>query len=198
MTGQVTVLKSKCQPCERFPVRRPLLVFAFLIALSPALHAQNGSAGVTYTLLSLTYPDQMPNGFGGWLTWKFVDVGVNVFPEDHPIIGRQTQLLAGVRGGFRTERVGAFARVRPGLIHFSERFFQPEIPCILIFPPPESCLVDATNLALDLGGTVEVYPTPRSVIRIDAGDTLIRFDRTQLDPAWKHNLQFSAGGGLRF
>jgi hypothetical protein len=179
-------------------VRRSLLVLTFLIALSSALHAQDSSAGASYTLLSLTYPDQIPSGFGGWLTWKFVDVGVNLFPEDHPIIGRQTQLLAGVRGGLRSDRVGLFARVRPGLVHFSERFFQPEIACILIFPPPESCLIDATNFAVDLGGTVEIYPTPRSIIRVDAGDTMIRFGRTQLDPVWKHNFQFAAGGGVRF
>jgi hypothetical protein len=148
----------------------------------------------------------MPNGFGGWFAWDLastgptvgLDVGVNFFPEDHPIIGRQTQLLAGVRSGIRTDRFGAFGRVRPGLVHFSERFFAPDTVCILIFPPPESCLVDATNLAIDLGGTLEVYPTPRSVVRVDVGDTLIRFARTRQDAVWKHNLQVAAGAGLRF
>ena len=188
-------------------MRRLLPVLAFLILLSPALNAQRASVGASYTLLSLTYPDQIPSGFGGWLAWDFgnaagvvvgLDVGANLFPEDHPLIGRQTQLLAGIRGGVRTSRVGAFGRLRPGLVHFSERFFAPDIACVLIFPPPESCLIDATNPALDVGGTLEVYPAPRAVVRIDAGDTLIRFRRGALDPAWKHNLQFSAGAGLRF
>lgn len=179
-------------------MRRSLLVLTFLIALSPALHAQDRSAGASYTFLFLTYPDQIPHGFGGWLTWKFVDVGVNLFPDDHPIIGRQTQVQAGVRGGVRNRVVGVFGRARPGIIHFSERFFQPEIGCILIFPPLESCLIDATNLTLDLGGTIELYPSARSIIRIDIGDTLLRFARGQLDAVWKHNLQVAGGGGVRF
>lgn len=187
-------------------MRRAFLVLAVLLFLAPALHAQQATVGGSYTLLSLTYPDQIPNGLGGWFSWDLapegltigLDAGVNFFPEDHPIIGRQTEALAGVRGGVRTGRLGAFGRVRPGVIHFSERFFAPEVVCILIFPPPESCLIDSTNVALDLGGTLELYPTPRSVVRIDFGDTLIRFARTQQDPNWKHNLQFAAGAGLRF
>jgi hypothetical protein len=187
-------------------VRRLVPVLAFLVLLSPALHAQNTSVGASYTLLSLTYPDEMPNGFGGWLSWDRsatgttvgVDVGASFFPEDAPIIGRQTLLLAGGRAGVRRDRFAVFGRARPGVIHFSERFFQPEIACILIFPPPESCLIDSTNLTVDLGGTLELYPTPRSVVRIDVGDTLIRFARPEQDALWKHNFQFAAGAGLRF
>ncbi len=190
----------------RSPVRRSLPVLAFLLFLSPALHAQQASAGASYTLLSLTYPDQMPNGFGGWFSWDLattgptfgIDAGVNFFPEDHPLIGRQTQVLAGVRGGVRTDHLALFARVRPGFVHFSRRFFQPEIACVLIFPPPESCLIDATNLAFDLGGTVEVYPTARATLRFDLGDTVLRFARTDGDSSWRHNLQFAAGAGWRF
>ena len=200
------MLHSQCQLLFEVSVRRASVVFAILSLLSPALHAQNASAGASYTLLSLTYPDQIPDGIGGWFTWDLADagptigadVGINFFPENHPVIGRQTQALAGVRGGIRFGRVGAFARVRPGLLHFSERFFAPDIVCILIFPPPESCLIESTNAALDLGGIVEMYPTTRSVVRIDVGDTLIRFARSQQDAVWKHNLQLSAGAGVRF
>lgn len=187
-------------------MRRSLLVLASVLILSPALHAQSASVGASYTLLSLTHPDEMPHGFGGWLAWDSastgpvggLDVGVNVFPEDHPIIGRQAQALAGARAGIRTDRFGAFARVRPGVLHFTERFFAPDTVCILIFPTPESCLTDSNNFVLDLGGTLEVYATRRSVIRVDLGDTLIRFARADRDPAWKHNLQFAAGAGFRF
>jgi hypothetical protein len=174
------------------------IVFALLPLFSASLRAQDASVGASYTLLSLTYPDQIPNGFGGWLTWKFVDVGANVFPEDHAIVGRQTQLLAGIRRGLRAEWFGAYARVRPGLVHFSRRFLAPNIACIAIFPTPEACLVDATNFAVDLGGTVELYPARRSVVRVEIGDTLIRFDRTGQDATWKQNFQFTAGAGVRF
>ena len=175
-----------------------LVVFVLASLLAVPLRAQDIAVGGSYTVLSLTYPDQIPNGFGGWLTWRFIDAGVNLFPEDHPVIGRQTQLFAGVRGGIRAGGLCVYARVRPGLIHFSERFLAPEIGCVAIFPTPEACLIDSTNFALDLGGTVEFLPTSRTIIRIDAGDTLIRFNRGELDPAWRHNFQFSAGGGVRF
>jgi hypothetical protein len=146
----------------------------------------------------------MPNGLGGWLSWDLAgaavgfDVAANIFPEDHPIIGRQTQFLAGVRSGARMGKLGLFGRMRPGLVHFSERFLAPDIACIAIFPTPEACLIDATNFALDLGGIVELYPSRSTLVRIDIGDTLIRFNRSALDPAWKHNFQFAAGGGVRF
>lgn len=183
------------------------VVLPILLFLGPVLHAQTAaSAGASYTLLSLTYPDQIPNGFGGWLSWDRApegptfgfDAGVSFFPEDHPIVGRQTQVHAGGRVGMRAHRFAAFGRVRPGVVRFSRRFFAPDIACILIFPPPQSCLINNANFALDLGGTFELYPTGRSVVRIDLGDTLIRFARSQQDAAWKHNLQFAAGGGLRF
>jgi hypothetical protein len=179
-------------------MRRIVSMLALILSAAPALSAQEMAAGATYGLVSLTYPDQIPNGFGGWLTWRLVDVAVNVFPEDHPIIGRQVQVLGGVRAGFRADRVGAYARLRPGVVHFSRRFLAPEIGCVAIFPTPEVCLIDATNAALDLGGTVELYPSRRTVVRVDLGDTLIRFGRSQLDPVWKHNLQFAAGAGVRF
>jgi len=187
-------------------VRRASVVLAIVLLCSTALHAQNASVGASYTLLSLTYPDQIPNGIGGWFSWDRadagftlgVDGGVSFFPENHPIIGRQTLAVAGVRSGIRVGRWGAFARVRPGVVHFSERFFAPEIACILIFPPPESCLIASTNAAIDLGGTLEASPTPRSVVRIDLGDTLIRFSRSGQDALWKHNFQLSAGAGVRF
>ena len=179
-------------------MRLSVFVLVLLSLFAAPVRAQEMTVGASYTLLSLTYPDQIPNGFGGWLTWRFVDLGVNFFPEDHPIIGRQTQLVAGVRGGVRTDRFGAFARVRPGMIHFSERFFAPDIVCVAIFPPPESCLIDSTNFTVDLGGTVELYPSPRTVVRVDVGDSVVRFARTGQDAAWRHNFQLAAGGGFRF
>jgi hypothetical protein len=174
------------------------VIFGLVSLLAVPLRAQDASVGASYTLLSLTYPDQIPNGFGGWLAWRFIDLGANLFPEDHPIIGRQTQLFVGARTGVQFGGFGAYARARPGLVHFGRRFMAPEIACVAVFPPPEACLIHATNFALDVGATVEFSPTPHAVFRIDTGDTVIRFSRTALDPVWRHNLQVSAGGGLRF
>jgi len=179
-------------------MRFVLPIFFLLVCLAAPARAQSGAVGASYTFLSLTYPDQIPNGFGGWATWRFIDLTANLFPEDHPIVGRQVQLLGGVRGGFRGERVGAYLRLRPGLVHFTERFYAPDTVCILIFPPPESCLIEGTNAAVDVGGTAEITPPGRLVIRVDVGDTLIRFGREGRDAVWKHNLQLAAGAGVRF
>jgi len=187
---------------------RRLLLAVFLSALSaPLLHAQHATAGGSYAVVSLEYPDQIPNGFGGWYTWDLaanagptvgVDLGLNFFPEDHPIIGRQTQLFAGARGGLRYERLGIFGRLRPGIMHFSRQFLAPDTACVAIFPPPDDCLTRNANLTFDLGGTLEVYALDRFVVRADLGQTLIRFRRVGRDAVVQRNLQFTAGAGLRF
>ena len=48
--------------------------------------------------------------------------------------------------------------------------------CIAVFPPPIGCFqpVASTNFAIDLGGVFEFYPTKRTIIRFDAGDTIVR------------------------
>lgn len=185
-------------------------ILAFVLLLPAAGHAQELQAGVSYTLLSLSYPDQIPNGFGGWVSWDLVDASadpsltvgldaaLNVFPEDHPIIGRQVQLVGGVRGGLRTNRLRALGRIRPGVVTFSERFIAPDTVCIAIVPTPEECLVDERNFAVDAGVTLEWLTSERLVLRFDLGDTLIRFNREARDASWTNNLQFAAGAGWRF
>lgn len=191
-------------------MRSVVLVLALVLLLSPAARSQELQAGGSYTVLSLSYPDQIPQGFGGWVSWDFVDASadpslvvgldgaLNFFPEDHPIIGRQVQLVAGLRGGLRTDRIRALGRVRPGLVRFTERFIEPDTVCIAIFPTPEACLAEERNFAVDVGVTLEWLATRRTVLRIDLGDTLIRFNREARDAAWSNNLQFSAGAGWRF
>lgn len=162
------------------------------------------AVGATYSALALESPDQTGSGVGGWLTWDGTpwlgfDVGVNIFPEEDELVGRQFQLLAGIRSGLRRDGWAAFGRARPGLVHFTERFIAPDTVCIAIFPPPEGCLAEKNNFALDLGGTLEFYPSESTVVRIDAGDTMIRFSRDAAgDSTWTNNFQFSAGLGFRF
>ena len=60
--------------------------------------------------------------------------------------------------------------------------------------------------ALDVGGGLDVAATPRTFIRIDAGDRLVRYpglafdsSRTpQMDDFFSHDLRIAAGIGLRF
>ena len=98
----------------------------------------------------------------------------------------------------RRERFAVVGRMRPGLVHFTERFLAPGIVCVALAPPPEGCLAKQTNLALDLGGAVELFPTPRTVVRVGFGGVLVRFVRDGSDPVWTRNWQLAAGAGYRF
>jgi hypothetical protein len=64
-----------------------------------------------------------------------------------------------------------------------------------------------TNFAFDLGGVVEYYPSPRTIVRVDFGDTLVKFKTVGPTPGFNssiltpaktiHNFQFSIGLGRR-
>lgn len=143
-------------------------------------------------------------GGGGRFTYNFnkhvaAEAQVDFFPQedsvrigtiDVPLWGSKTLAVFGVKAGGRLKRVGLFGKARPGLIHYS---FVPGIVCVTLNPCPQP---KATAFAFDLGGVLEYYPAPRTVIRFDAGDTIIwqdeRFFRTS------HSLQISMGVGVRF
>lgn len=172
-----------------------LLSCAFLLPLTTTAHAQT-QLGAHYSALALAYPDQTRAGVGAFAVyspreWIGADVSTTYFFSE-PIGGTAWQVLAGPRAGTRVAGLGIFGRVRPGFIRFSERFYAPEVICIAIFPPPESCLASATNLALDIGGTVAASLSRSTVLRLDVGDTLIRY-RGIDGGTWKHGLQFVAG-----
>jgi hypothetical protein len=87
-------------------------------------------------------------------------------------------------------------------------------PCT--FNPPSSLCFDEgrTFFAADVGGVVEYYPTRRVILRVDAGDTIVRFREsgpvifpptgtfpgssaiTVADTT--HNFQMTFGIGFRF
>jgi len=176
-------------------------------------------------------------GFGGRFGYNLTDnialeAEVNFFPGgdsfidrdgDFRIGGNKTEGLFGVRVGKRFDKVGIFAKARPGFLIDSKGDLQPatDRACIAIFPPPIGCFdpVEKRSFALDLGGVIEFYPTKRTIIRVDAGDTIIRLtERTaagfvgpgpgllaptflaavRLPSETTHNFQFSVGAGFRF
>ena len=62
-------------------------------------------------------------------------------------------------------------------------------------------------LALDLGGGVELYPTERTLVRIDVSSLLLRYPGPALtrdgeavseDAFWGGNLKLTFSAGLRF
>jgi hypothetical protein len=122
--------------------------------------------------------------------------------------GPQLLSLFGVKAGFRSGKIGIFAKARPGFA---------------VFYPVYDCLSGATNVsqcaeirkkefAMDFGGVLEGYLSNRILVRFDAGDTYIRFGSTNMLYAgsgvpWinypypannRHRLHVNMGIGVRF
>lgn len=167
--------------------------------------------GMHLTTMRLSELKESDVGFGGRATLNLnsrvaVEGELNFFPREldrHS--GNRLQGLFGVKAGQRWEKFGLFAKARPGFMRFGE-VSEPFV-CAAILPQPLTCLLarGKTEFALDLGGVVELYPSKRTVVRFDLGDTLIRyrgpFGRPQGGTAnnlTSHNLQFNVGVGVRF
>ena len=144
-------------------------------------------------------------GGGGRFTFNFnkyvaAEAQVDYFPHedsvrigtiDVPLWGSKTLAVFGVKAGGRTNRIGVFGKARPGIIHFG---FVPGFVCALAI---STCPQPKHNaFALDLGGVFEYYPSRRTVIRFDAGDTIIRQDDRFFSTS--HSFQTGVGVGVRF
>ena len=128
--------------------------------------------------------------------------------------GRIAEGLFGVKAGKRFSKVGIFAKARPGFMTVGKGYFD-----VLLNNGGFGTLVPhrITPFALDLGGVFEFYPSKKVVLRVDIGDTMLRYpqhsfigfnvdpvtfaltsaQRTQ--PAYTtHNTQFILGVGFRF
>jgi hypothetical protein len=171
-------------------------------------------------------------GFGGRFTFNLnrsvaLEAVGNFFPHKcrfcgrGPVAGDNSGTLAqglfGVKAGKRFEKWGIFAKGRTGLVSFSQgdsRYVQTGTGGVFPFEFQQKRL---TNLAFDLGGVLEFYPSRRIVTRFEAGDTLIHYGQRQtsfvsFDPSTgasflvpfttraetRHNFQFAAGVGWRF
>ena len=157
-----------------------------------------------------------------------VEAEGNLFPRDRGDFdpdftgGRKVQGLFGAKVGRRFESVGVFAKARPGFVHFSRGDLRPRegVGCILSIPPPLGCFegTGRTDFAVDVGGVFELYPSERTIVRFDAGDTILRTGAHLVpvivneprDPIpargfvggapakTTHNVQASVGFGFRF
>lgn len=181
--------------------------------------------GVQSTSLTLFDPDfpgdRTQPGLGGRFTYNFnrsiaAEAEVNFFPQKERFFadnGDVTQAQFGVKIGKRFEKFGLFAKARPGFLSIDDFFsFVPgPIPIVdglLQF----NTKVERTNLfTMDIGGVLEMYPSRRTVVRFEAGDTVIRYPERfdpdfSVDPPivrltrpakYTHNFQFTASVGFR-
>jgi hypothetical protein len=154
-------------------------------------------------------------GFGGRVSWRphpffGLEAEVNVFPRDfpsgQPFSRGRLEGLFGATAGATLNRIRPFARVRPGLVTVQQA---PEpFACILIYPPPLPCTLAAgrTLLALDVGGGLDIITTPRTFVRVDLGDRLLKYPGPAFDADrsirerlfFVHEFRVATGAGVRF
>ena len=180
-----------------------------------------GAVRVTPGVGSKTEP-----GIGGRFTYNLTnnlafEAEGNLFPRSEVAQrmpgGRIFQGQFGVKAGKRFRRIGIFGKARPGFVGFTQvsklistTTTLPAGPLNQVFTVGAFGLGKDVYFSMDLGGVVEYYPARRIFARFDLGDTIIRYriyreagaflSRAIIErpPETKHNLQFSAGIGLRF
>ncbi len=126
--------------------------------------------------------------------------------------GTKQQVFVGVKIGQRlklgNKHFGVFGKIRPGAIRFDSfsrnKPFQTTGSFGFI-----SDFRNATFFNLDVGGVIEYYPTKRTFVRADFGDTIIHYGKPNdsiktvfnkpINPTFTtHNFQTSIGFGFRF
>lgn len=203
------------------PMNRIIVVLAYVLASSlwpspAAAQSDEGRFQVGMQLAGAASSefDSTDIGVGGRFSWNptallGAEAEVAFYPgdfPDEPAFSRsRVESLFGVTVGPRIRGFRPFVKLRPGLVNFAEA--PAPFACILIFPPPLRCALGGeTVFALDFGGGVELFPTRRTFVRVDAGDRAVRYpspvldsDGTVRDDAFfSHDFRFAIGGGLRF
>jgi hypothetical protein len=153
-------------------------------------------------------------GFGGYASYRFygvfyLDGDVLYFPQGTNASGPHDggtilQGLVGIKGGIRRNHIGFFGKARPGFNSYSAALAS----ISTTGPMPTYTYTRSTAFVLDLGGIVEFYPTTRSTLRIEVGDTHIYFGTSNINvdgavepfPGGKlqHSIQTVFGYGWRF
>jgi hypothetical protein len=178
---------------------------------APDVDKHKAEVGAFYTGVNLEGFGETVNGLGGRFGYNFnrhlaLDAEFSFFPETHlgnEQFGQKTQGFVGVKAGTRTRRVGVFAKARPGVMFIGE--VTSGFNCNgTSFG--RTCRPSHNNFALDAGGVLELYPSSRTIVRLDAGDTIVRIRNATAGVIGNptvtndttHNFQFSVGFGYRF
>jgi hypothetical protein len=197
----------------------PIFAIAILLGHPVASVAQNRAprfeAGAQVSTLHQSSFDNTSVGLGGRFTynlahWAAVEAEGIFTPADNVKVGiglpdfelsyerRRLEMFFGPKLGMRGDKFGVFGRVRPGFTQLSNR----GVGCagtfcaLALIALPEY----RTELAVDIGGGVEFFPSRRTVARLDLGDTVIRH-RSQAPPCREctsHNFASRLGFGFRF
>jgi hypothetical protein len=184
--------------------------------------------GAEFSVLGINDPrglsDLFPRtelGVGGRLIYNVtrhfaLETEVDFFPRDYRKVrsnftgGRMSEGLFGLKSGWRRNKFGIFGKVRPGFESSSRAE-------LARFPngngpdrqnPFGFADMRATQFALDVGGVFELYPSRRTIVRFDLGDTIVRYPgipftqipqgNTVVETLYQNKFQFSVGFGFRF
>lgn len=165
------------------------------------------------TLPTINTGDTTVKGLGGRLAYNLtdnfaIDGEGSFFPEAHfgnDEFGQKLQGFVGLKAGVRNKRLGIFAKARPGVMWFGD--FSSRGTCTGTTFGSSCTVSHEKDFAMDVGGVVEFYPAKRAIIRVDVGDTIIRYPQrtfgifnspSVLRAETKNNLQISLGVGWRF
>jgi hypothetical protein len=159
--------------------------------------------------------DSSACGFGGRFGYNLnrflsIEAEGNFFPNRvnyDPRNSRKVQLFTGAKAGIRTDEFGIFAKAKPGIMYFSG--FPLHDSCTGFFLGSISCNQEQqTNFAIDLGVVAEYYTSERIILRLDMGNTIIKFKKVGPTPyaggsvftpaSTTHNLQVNFGVSMRF
>jgi hypothetical protein len=149
-------------------------------------------------------------GIGGRITYyvaRHIDLeGDLIFHPNAGVQGYRVQGLFGAKAGFRFDRFGVFAKVRPGFLYFSRDPFGVGSAGST---PLSTRWASSLERSIDLGGVVEYYTARGLIVRFDLGDTIVNYEpRTVVTSSLQpprgaggfttDNWQGSFGLGFRF
>jgi Outer membrane protein beta-barrel domain len=200
-------------------MRQKFFFTAFALLLLAPLCAQAQDAedykyevGAVFTALGAENLDGASKGLGARFGYNLnehfaVDAEASFFPRTHlgnDQGGQNVQGFVGVKAGARSKYVGLFAKARPGVMFIGTSTAGFDCGTRGDFTV---CRPERNHLALDAGVVAEVYPSSRTIVRVDVGDTIVRlqsagrnvFNGTQTSSSQvTHNFQVSVGFGYRF
>jgi Outer membrane protein beta-barrel domain len=164
---------------------------------------------VTYNLTNSIAAEAEFNYFGKNLSIT-VPTGAGTGTTDLNYSQSRTQGLLGVKYTFlRGDKFGIGGKLRPGFMRFNgsgQGGIDAFLPNGQLSGNPISQIAGGyTSFAMDIGGVLEYYPSQKTIVRFDLGDTIIRLkgifasnDGGVQNGRYSNNLQLNVGFGFRF
>ncbi|HWS53194.1 MAG TPA: hypothetical protein VN228_03675 [Pyrinomonadaceae bacterium] len=191
-------------------------IAAFILLAPSGARAQTDEhkfeVGAVFTAIGAENIEGAPKGLGARFAYNLndhfaVDAETSFFPSDelgNNLVGQNAQGFVGLKAGARSKYVGVFGKARPGVMFVGNSTSGFDCDRGAGF---NVCRREQSHLAFDAGIVTEFYPSSRTIIRVDLGDTIVRFRRAGRNVFTgeqfsssdvTHNFQASLGFGYRF